>query len=95
MMIAHSVKRLSRNCIPVLQGGRSFGSSTVLYKEDKVIRTEDLISTVSETHDLSRAKAKRIVDTILDSIVDVSISSKVARLQYGIIAYFNIVFLLS
>lgn len=37
------------------------------------LRRDDLVKTVAETHELSQAESRRIIDTIVDTISDVSI----------------------
>jgi hypothetical protein len=47
--------------------------------EKAVLRMDELVQTVAETHELSQAESRRIVDTIVDTISDVSVFSVLVR----------------
>ena len=56
----------------VLPSVAAYSSSPVLSTKKETVTTMDVVRNVAETHDLSVAESRRILDTVFDTITDVS-----------------------
>lgn len=50
-------------------------------EEKPPVRQEELVETLAEAHDLSKAKARRILDTLMDTIADSLADGKTVKLS--------------
>ena len=72
---AAACARTARPCGSVGAATSSFSTSTPVRKDDVVLKT-DLVASIAEEHELKTAQANRIVSSLFDSIVEVSLAHR-------------------